>query len=73
MNAVIIRIPSTCTEIKAKAFLNCPNLRAIFIPMTTTSIALDAFDGCVNLTIHAPKGSEAIRVAKYNDIPYVEE
>ena len=73
VSALRIRVPASCTEIRSKAFLNCNNLRAIHIPATTVTIALDAFDGCPNLTIYAPAGSEAIRVARYNYIPYVEE
>lgn len=72
IDAVIVRIPDGCTEIQSKAFLNCANLRRIYIPASTTKIALDAFDGCVNLRIYAPEGSVAIKVAKYNDIPYIE-
>jgi hypothetical protein len=73
ISAVIIRVPTNCTEIQSRAFLNCADLRIIYIPKTTTKIALDAFDGCLNLTIHAPAGSVAIKVAKYNSIPYMEE
>ncbi|MBR1709369.1 MAG: leucine-rich repeat domain-containing protein [Clostridia bacterium] len=72
VNALIIRIPSSCTTIKSQAFANNSKLQRIYVPSTTTSIALDAFDGCPNLTIYAPAGSTAIRVAKYNDIPYEE-
>ena len=72
INAVIVRIPASCTEIKSRAFLNCSNLRRIYIPANTSKISVDAFDGCVNLKIIAPAGSTAIKVAKYNDIPYEE-
>ena len=72
INAVIVRIPSTCAEIKSRAFLNCSSLRKIYISGSTSQISVDAFDGCVNLVICAPAGSTAIKVAKYNDIPYIE-
>lgn len=72
INAVIFRIPPTCKEIKSRAFLNCSNLRRIYISSSTSQISVDAFDGCVNLVICAPAGSTAIKVAKYNDIPYIE-
>ena len=72
IDAMIIRVPNGCTEIQSRAFLNCPNLRRIYIPASASAVALDAFDGCVNLTICAPAGSTAIKVAKYNDIPYEE-
>ena len=72
INAVTIRIPPTCKEIKSRAFLNCSNLRRIYVSSSTSQISVDAFDGCVNLVICAPAGSTAIKVAKYNDIPYIE-
>ncbi len=72
ISAAIVRVPGSCTEIGSKTFQNCANLQRIYISATTTTIALDAFDGCGSLTIYAPAGSTAIKVAKYNDIPYVE-
>ena len=72
IDAVVVRIPSSCTQIQSRAFLNCSNLRRIYVPETTSSISVDAFDGCLNLLICAPAGSTAIKVAKYNDIPYEE-
>ena len=72
-DACIVYIPDGCETIESYAFRNNTNLEMIYIPASTTNIALNAFDGCENLTIYAPAGSVAIKVAKYNDIPYVEE
>ena len=71
--AVNVFVPEGCMRIGSKAFQDCTSMEEIHIPGTTTDIALNAFDGCTNLTIYAPINSEAIRVAKYNDIPYVIE
>ena len=71
--ATIIYVPASCTTIKKNAFYGNKHLEEIHISASTSSIALDAFDGCPNLTIYAPAGSTAIKVAKYNDIPYVED
>ena len=72
-SAAVVSIHDGCTKIGSKAFANCPNLCRIYIPASVTDIALDAFEGCPNLVIYAPAGSVAIRVAKYNDIPFNEE
>ncbi len=72
IDAVVVRIPASCRTIESRAFLNCSNLRRIYITENTMQIAVDAFDGCANLMICAPTGSVAIKVAKYNDIPYDE-
>ena len=72
INAIIVRVPSSCTEIRSRAFLNCTNLKRIYIPANTSRISADAFDGCINLKIYAPVGSKAIQIAKDNDIPYEE-
>ena len=72
INAFIVRLPNGCIEIQSRAFLNCSNLRRIYVPASVSSVALDAFDGCPNLCIYAPEGSIAIKVAKYNDIPFIE-
>ncbi len=72
-SAAVVSIHDGCTKIGSKAFANCPNLYRIYIPASVTDIALDAFEGCPNLVIYAPAGSVAIRVAKYNDIPFNEE
>lgn len=70
INAIIVEIPTSCTTIGSRAFADCKDLLQIYIPESTATIALNAFSGCTNLTIYAPAGSEAIRVARYNDIPY---
>lgn len=72
-SAAVVSIHDGCTKIGSKAFANCPNLCRIYIPASVTDIAVDAFEGCPNLVIYAPAGSVAIRVAKYNDIPFNEE
>lgn len=72
INAEVIRVPETCTEIKSKAFSNCNELQRIYFESDSTEVALDSFDNCPNLTIIAPLGCQVIRVAKYNDIPYIE-
>lgn len=72
VSAAIIYVPSSCMEIQSRAFADCSSLQRIYISAATESIALDAFDGCTNLTVYAPTGSVAIKVAKYNDLFYVE-
>lgn len=50
-------IPGSVTEIGAKAFLNCKNLKAINIPNSVTKIGESAFAGCKSLTsIAIPAG-----------------
>ena len=72
ITAQFIFVPSSCVEIHSRAFANCSNLQRIYLSGATESIALDAFEGCTKVTVYAPAGSTAIKVAKYNDIPYVE-
>ncbi len=72
VDAEVIRIPATCTEIKSKAFSNCSRLQRIYIESAATVAVQDAFDGCPSLVIYAPKGSQPISVAKQQYIQYVE-
>ncbi len=69
-----ITIPEGVTEIGQFAFADCSGLRSIVIPESVTNIGEAAsetvFDGCAQLTIYAPVGSYAQKVAADNDIPF---
>ena len=44
-------IPDGVKSIGATAFVNCVNLKLLFIPKTITSIAYGAFTNCEQLTV----------------------
>lgn len=58
-------------EIGEKAFLDCPNLRRIYIPPSVTFIGWKAFDGCKDLTIWGTSGSYAQEYAEQEGLLFI--
>ena len=68
----VVRCPETLTEINARAFADCTQLRQIYIPESTETIADNAFAGCPgNLTIFGVEGSQAENYADRNGILFI--
>lgn len=63
----IVRIPSGCTTIQAKAFADCSYLEKIYIPETVTYIDATAFDGVDSLIIAGEEDSAAELYASLRD------
>lgn len=55
-----------------RVFWDCRNLKHVYFPSSLRKIHYDAFWGCDKVVIHAPKGSYAIKYARYYGIKYVE-
>lgn len=63
-------LPGGLQSIGRGAFLGCTALTGLTIPATVGSIGPDAFCGCTALTLQGVEGSEAMRFAAANDIPF---
>ena len=67
-----IIIPEKVKSIGEFAFAGCENLSSIQVMSKDTEVASSAFNTGTDTTIIAPKGSQAIKVAKENKLTYVE-
>ena len=61
-----IVVPAGVSEIKSKAFANCPNLEYLELPAGQIKIADDVLYGCSGVTVICPVGSAAETWAKKN-------
>lgn len=57
VDAEAVIIPAGCTEIRSRAFANCPNLVYVVLPDSVTTVADDAFDGCPDILFAPSLGS----------------
>lgn len=64
-----VELKKTC-DISAKAFANCPLLKTVTIHSADGTCAADAFEGHGGVTIYCREGSEALEVAKLNDMNF---
>lgn len=63
-----IELPESLETIKAKAFLNCENLKSIQIPQNVTEIRASAFENCIDLrTVSLPDGIIDIRASAFKN------
>ena len=69
----IIHIPIDVEQIEAGAFSWCNALTDVYIMGKNTQINQYAFSNSPKVTIHAPKGSQALKFAKKYKIPFVAE
>ncbi|MBQ6108513.1 MAG: leucine-rich repeat domain-containing protein, partial [Thermoguttaceae bacterium] len=63
-------IPEGVKVIGSSSFEGCVSLNSITIPESMVKIGYQALQNCPKLTIRAPKGSEAERLAFTFDIPF---
>lgn len=66
--AETIYIPIGVTEIKAKAFANCPYLKTLVFDGSPESISDDMLSGCTDVSILARSGSTAAAWARNHGI-----
>lgn len=67
--AAVVYIPSGCTTIEARAFVDAVNLTDVYVPASVSYIAPSAFDGCKNVTLWcAPDAAYVIQYAQDNGI-----
>ncbi len=72
-NLVSVAFSNSVTHIECCAFYGCTCLDSITIPASVTSIEEDVFWGYCGLpTIYGKAGSEALRYAEKNEIPFCE-
>ncbi len=67
-----INIPDGIVAIDKYAFNGCTSLEKLVLPGNIPDLEDDAFYGCDVLTIVAPEGSDTIRYARKQNIPYEE-
>ena len=68
-----ILLPEGMTEIEARAFAQCADLRIIRIPDTITAIGENVFAGSPSVRIYCLPGSAAERYAIEEGIDYCNE
>ena len=65
IDATAVRVPAGVTEIRMRAFANCPNLRHVYLP-GVKKLEAKAFEGCGALYLYGPEGSVAETYAERN-------
>lgn len=55
----IVFLPDGTKELGDGAFVNCTEIKTVYIPASVETITGDPFDGCGDITIIAPEGSVA--------------
>ena len=63
-----IVVPSGVSDIRSKAFANCPNLEYLELPAGQINIADDILYGCSGVTVICPAGSAAETWAEKNGL-----
>ena len=74
ISAEIVYIPDGATEIEARAFAGCQNLRYVHIPDSVEMISSTAFEECPeDLVIYGSEGSWAMTFAEEHGIEFIPE